>query len=135
MALRVKKMENQGALLMVFRKRADEQAKSSGREARRILGLNEDAREFRVFYGSTSDNDGEIALHTRSFLEILTDVSSTVEVPPEHVVEKRVPPTMESEGEGVKGNLIRIRHSTTLPEDAFAPVRAASSRAPDRKSA
>lgn len=75
-----------------------------------------------MFYGSTSDNDGEIALHTRSFLEILTDVSSTVEVPPEHVVEKRVPPTMESEGEGVKGNLIRIRHSTTPPEDAFAAV-------------
>ncbi len=122
MALRVKKMENQGALLMVFRKRADEQAKSSGREARRILGLNEDAREFRVFYGSTSDNDDEIALHTRSFLEILTDVSSTVEVPAEHVAEKRVPPTMESEGEGVKGNLIRIRHSTTPPEDAFAAV-------------
>jgi len=75
-----------------------------------------------VYYGSTSDNDGEIAMHTRSFLEILTDIASTIEVPAEHVADKRVPPTMEPEGEGVRGAIIRIRHSTTPPEDAFAAV-------------
>ena len=73
-----------------------------------MLGLKEDAGEFRVVYGSTASNDEEIALLTRSITEMLSDISSTVEVPAEHVAEKRVPPTMEPEGEGIKGPLIRI---------------------------
>ena len=69
-----------------------------------------------------STSDEEVALLTRSITEILTDISSTVEVPAEHVAEKRVPPTMESEGEGVKGPLIRILCSREKPGDDFAAV-------------
>jgi hypothetical protein len=87
-----------------------------------MLGLKEEGGEFRIVYGSAPADDEEIALLTRSITEILTDISSTVEVPAEHVAEKRTTPTMEPEGEGIKGTMIRIHYARQLPEDAFAAV-------------
>ncbi len=121
-ALRVKKTENGGALVMVFRKRVGKEVEETAKEVRRILGLKEDATEFRVVYGSAPTSDEEIALLSRSIIEILTDLSSTVEVPAEHVAEKRTTPTMEPEGEGIKGTMIRVHFSEEQPEDTFAAV-------------
>ncbi len=121
-ALRVKKTENQAALVMVFRKLMDKRVEELGKEVRQILGLNEEGSEFRVVYGSMPADDKEIAMLTRSIIEILSDISSTIEVPAEHVGEKRAPPTMEPEGDGIKGKMIRILYSDDNPEDAFAAV-------------
>jgi len=121
-ALRVKKGEERGALVMFFRKRVDPEMEKESREVRRMLGLKEEGGEFRIVYGSASSSDEEIALLTRSITEILSDISSTVEVPAEHVAEKRVPPTMEPEGEGIKGPLIRILCSRERSGDDFAAV-------------
>lgn len=120
-ALRVRKVENRDALMMVFRKRVDPEMEQEGKEVRQMLGLKEGG-EFRVVYGSAPANDEEVALLTRSIIEILSDISSTVEVPAEHVAEKRVLPTMEPEGEGIKGPMIQIRCSTAKPDDDFAAV-------------
>ena len=121
-ALRVKKSESNDAMMMVFRKRMDKEVETTAREVRRMLGLKESGGEFRVVYGSTASNDQEIALLTRSIMEMLSDISSTVEVPAEHVVEQRVIPTMEPEGEGIKGPMIRILCSKERPNDNFAAV-------------
>jgi len=122
-ALRVKETEDKQVLVMVFRTRVDDTVETTGKEVRRILGLTEDAREFKVVYGSVPTSENEIALLTRSINEILTDISSTIEVPGEHVRENRVQPTMEPEGEGIKGNMISIHSSQEPPEDAFTAVR------------
>ena len=105
---------------MVFRKRVDPEIEETAKEVRRILGLKEDLGEVRVVYGSAPSSDEEIALLTRSIVEVLTDISSTVEVPAEHVAEKRVHATMEPAGTGIRGPMIRILWSkrsrtTTLP--------------------
>ena len=121
-SLRVKKEEKGGALFMIFRKRVDPEMEQEGREVRRMLGLKEEGGEFRIVYGAVSSSDQEIALLTRSITEILSDISSAVEVPAEHVAEKRVPPTMEPEGDRVKGPLIRILCSREEPGDGFAAV-------------
>jgi hypothetical protein len=121
--LRVKKMENRDALLMVFPKRTDKEIEAERREVRRILGLKETAKEFRIVYGSAPTSDEEVALLTRSITEILSDISSTVEVPAVHVAEKRVPPTMEPEGEGIKGPMIRILCSQRSPATTSPPCR------------
>ncbi|MCB2147090.1 MAG: hypothetical protein KQI81_11490 [Deltaproteobacteria bacterium] len=121
-ALRVKQIENQAALLMVFRKRKDAEVDATSKAVRRILGLKEDASEFRVVYGSMPATGEEIAVLTRSIIEILSDISATIQVPAEHVAEKRVPPTMEPEGDGIKGTMIRILYSDENPGDAFAAV-------------
>lgn len=121
-ALRVKKVENRDALMMVFRKRVNQETEQESRDVRRMLGLREEGGEFRVVYGSASSGDEEVALLTRSIIEVLNDISATVDVPAEHVAERRVPPTMEPEGEGIKGTMIRILCSPSKPDDEFAAV-------------
>lgn len=121
-AMRVKKVEGRDTLVMIFRKRAAPETEAMGREVRKILGLKEDGGEFKVVYGSASSGDDEIALLTRSVLEILSDIASTVEVPADHVIEKRATPTMEAEGSGIKGPLIHIHSSKERPAEDFASV-------------
>lgn len=76
----------------------DQETSEKSKEVRRLLGLNPEASEFKVVYGSASANDGEVALLTRSILEILRDISSSALVPAEHVAEKRVNPNVVPEG-------------------------------------
>jgi hypothetical protein len=70
-------------------------------------------------------NDKELAILTRSILEILTDLASFVSVPEAHVLERRVGPTQEDEegGEGPIRPLIQIGSAAARPHDAFAAVR------------
>jgi hypothetical protein len=121
-AMRIKKVDSRDTMVMIFRKKVDPETEARGKEVRRMLGLKEDGGDFRVVYGSASSGDDEIALLTRSILEILSDISATIEVPAEHVSEKRVSPTMEPTGEGIKGNLIRILSSKEKPTDDFIAV-------------
>ena len=121
-SLRAKKIDKQNSLVMVFRRHDDKETENDSREVRRMLGLNEEVSEFRVIYGSVPEGDGEITLMTRSILEILSDISSTVEVPSEHVAQKRVHPTAAPEGEGIRGPMVRIHSTTARPGDYFAAV-------------
>lgn len=120
-SLRVKKIDDHEALIMIFRKK-DQQTEVSGREIRQVLGLKDTGGEFRVVYGSAASTDDEIALLTRSILEILVDISASVEVPPEHVAEQRVSPTMAFEGDGIKPPLVRIHSSASRPAEEFVAV-------------
>lgn len=120
-SLRVKKVGDQETLIMVFRKQTGESVHTDS-EVGKILGLREGSSEYRVVYGAMSSGDDEIALLTRSILDILSDIAATIEVPTEHVAENRVSPTVASEGEGLRGPLVRIHYSHTLPEDAFVAV-------------
>jgi hypothetical protein len=121
-AMRVRKVEGRDTLVMIFRQRTDPETEAMGKEVRRTLGLKESGGDFRVVYGSAASGDDEIALLTRSILEILSDIASTVEVPAEHVADKRVNSSMEPAGEGIRGNLIRIRCTKEKPVDAFVDV-------------
>jgi hypothetical protein len=120
--LRVKKIDNHDALLMIFRKEPNKELQAESIEVRRMLGLKEDATEFKIVYGSIPTSDTEIALLTRSINEVLIDISSTVQVPDKDVTEHRVNPTVEPEGEGIKGNMISILCSEGKPGDGFAEV-------------
>jgi hypothetical protein len=69
-------------------------------------------------------NDKEIALLTRSVLEILTDLSSYTDVPAANVEQKRTFPSPAPEivnGAPVPP-LMRILSSPQRPDDAFAAV-------------
>ena len=58
-----------------------------------MLGLDPEADEFNVVYGAIPRDDTEIAILTRSILEVLVDLSADIEVPAADVQEKRVSPT------------------------------------------
>ena len=124
LGLRVRKTGEQTATLIVFSKKPAGEVDADRAEVRRLLGLDPSTGEFSVVYGSVAASDKEIAMLTRSILEILIDLSSYIEVPVEKVNERRTFPTPPAEvvsGEPV-APLIRIASSVQSPGDAFAAV-------------
>ncbi len=122
--LRVKKTGDQTATFIVFGKNLSPAIQADRAEVRRMLGLDPNAEEFSVVYGSLAANDREIAMLTRSVIEILSDLSSYIEVPPADVEQRRTVPTPAPEvASGVPvPPLIRIHSSPQRPEDAYAAV-------------
>ncbi len=90
----------------------------------KTLGLDPTAEEFRITYGSMNRDSKELAVLTRSFLQIINNLASYIEVPGAHVVEKLVYPTMpELTPSGVPvPPLIRILSSPSKPDNAFVAV-------------
>lgn len=123
--LRLQKVDEKETTVMVFRREVDETIEANIREVRRILGLDPHERVFKVVYGSLPASDKEIAILSRSMLEIIIDVASYIEVPSVHVAEKRVNPTFKDEP--VRGvpvtPLIRVNSAPQKPTDAFVSIR------------
>jgi hypothetical protein len=122
--LRVKKSGDQTASLLVFSKKPNSRIEAERDEVRKLLGLDPKAEEFNVVYGSVASNDHEIALLTRSVLEILTDLSSYIDVPAANVEQKRTfsSPAPELVNGAPIPLPIRILSSSQKPDDAFAAV-------------
>lgn len=122
--MRFRKTEKEQATFLVIRGERDPTSDALSAEVRKLLGLDPHAKEFDVVYGSISKGDKEIAILTRSLLEVLVDLSADIEVPSAHVEEKRVSPTHLEET--LKGEkilpLIRIHSSSEKPSDAFVSV-------------
>ena len=122
--LRVKKTADQTALFVVFGKKANPAIEADRIEVRKLLGLDPEATEFSVVYGSVAADDKEIAILSRSMLEILGDLGSYIDVPANAVEQKRTFPSLAPElvnGAPVPP-LIRIHSSPQKPDDAFAAV-------------
>ena len=122
--MRFKKIDKDEAAWMVFRLKRDEATDSLIQDIRKTLGLDPKANEFRVVYGTVPKDDQEVAILTRSILEVIIDLSADIEVPPVHVKEKRVNPAFAEMAAGEKTRpLIRIQSSSENPADAFVSVR------------
>jgi hypothetical protein len=123
--LRVQRTDGNEAILMTFRQKVDPAIAEASLAVRQRLGLDPAAQDIRVVYGSVAANDKELAILTRSIIEILVDLASFISVPEAHVRERRVGPTQEDEGgaEGPIRPLIQIGSAAARPDDAFAAVR------------
>jgi hypothetical protein len=122
--LRVHRVERDEALIMTFRQKVDASVEADIVAARQLLGLDPRGGEFRVVYGAVAANDKELAILSRSVLEILIDLSSFIAVPDADVAEHRVSATAEPElgPSGPLRPLIRIGSSPDRPADAFTAV-------------
>jgi hypothetical protein len=122
--MRFKKIDKEEAAVLLFREKRDPAMDSLTAEVRKILGLDPQANAFQVVYGAVPKDDKEIAILTRSILEVLVDLSADIEVPAAHVEEKRVAPTYaEKAASGEKIlPLIRIQSSSVKPGDAYVSV-------------
>ncbi|MCK6466736.1 MAG: hypothetical protein L6Q53_00895 [Candidatus Brocadia sinica] len=124
MGMQIKKTDREAFLEIFFREKVNSEMEADILATRKILGLDPYANEFRVVYGSFSTSDKEVAILTRSILEIIADLASYIEVPDVHVTEKRVNLTLTDQP--VAGAppvpLIRIHSSQERPLDAFISV-------------
>jgi len=122
--MRVEKKNDQAETVFVFRRNPNPETEADRAEVKKLLGIDPQAEKLSVVYGSLASSDHEIALLTRSVLEILTDLASYIEVPQAYVEEGRTystPPPDTFDGTPVKP-LIEILTSPQSPPDAFAAV-------------
>ncbi|HEU4342229.1 MAG TPA: hypothetical protein VFU31_11710 [Candidatus Binatia bacterium] len=122
--MRVRRTGEQTSTLVIFSRKPNPTIEAARAEVRKILGLDPKSEEFSVVYGSVAANDKEIAILTRSMLEILIDLASYIEVPAASATERRTFPTPAPEvvNGAPLAPLIRILSSPQIPADAFAAV-------------
>lgn len=105
------------------RRGATDAALAKAREVRKLLGLNQEETEFKLTFGGLQADDKEIAMLTRSILEIIGEASSGVEIPKSHLQEGRATqiggPAVASEQAPVFR--VHVRSTTSKPgaDDAF----------------
>src|SRR5215469_13334030 len=92
-------------------------------ELRQLLHLNPNATDFELTSAPLPSSDTEIAVQTRSIIELIKNMAVQVEVPPEDVSQHKAVPGFET-GHQVPGviPLIHIRSSKQKPSDAFVAV-------------
>jgi len=110
---------------LFFRERVDEQTGEDIRFLKQALGVPADAKELRLVFGSLRRREEEIALLTRSIMEILVELAAGVEVPAAHVTEGRVRPSPDPAEQAVsrQDRIVRIRSVGEPPQDAYVSVR------------
>jgi hypothetical protein len=122
--LRLNKLDNRQATVLIIRGEVDEESRGNSLEIRKLLGLDPAATELNIAYGSVAKDNHEVAILSRSMLDVLIDLASYIEAPPKHVEEKRVNPTIaEQFSAGTPlPPLLRIHSSSSKPDDAFVSV-------------
>jgi len=122
--IKIQKTGERDGTKIILRWREDKTLDPEKTDVLKLLGLDRNATEFRVVYGVVPSDDKEIAIVSRSMLQIMIDLASTIEVPEEHVADKRVTPTFRekaSDGRPI-APLVRIWSSQEKPRDAFVAV-------------
>jgi hypothetical protein len=89
-------------------------------EIRELLRLDREATEFKITYSSGPGGGNSIVMLTRSVFTLMFELSTQIDVPPEHHAEGQVIPIEELEGRA--DHAIRVRTSPSAPDDAFVGV-------------
>lgn len=119
-------VERQGEKTIIFfRQNLDDRVKQNSKEITELLGLDPEAHEYRLVYGSTASDDREIAMLTRSMFDIIAELSQFVQVPVKHIRENRASPgaiDKASSYEEVRSRVF-VKSGPEKPEDTFLAVK------------
>jgi hypothetical protein len=121
---RIERKDKQDTAIVVFRRKKDRETAQRILETRQMLGLKPDREEFTVIYGAAPTQEGEIAILTRSIMDIIIELASQIDVPAEHASEGRTYATSSEigEGEGQASPLLRVYIGREKPSDSFVAV-------------
>lgn len=113
------------SVMFYYRKSLTPEIKEKLQELNRLLGLRPGMRDIKVNYGSVPQDDQEIAMLTRSMLQIMVVLASQIDVPPEHVAEGQTMPSLvkTSSIEDQMSRLVDVNCSSEKPERAFVAVK------------
>jgi hypothetical protein len=95
--------------------------KAKGAEVRRLLKLPADQQKFVLLYSPMRGTASELAVNSRSMLQILGAFASYVEVPEEDVKQGLAAPAFEHEAASER-TIGRIRSGSTKPDNAYVAV-------------
>ena len=91
-------------------------------EIRRLLKLPADTQKFTLTYSPMRGASNELAVNSRSMLQIMQALASYVDVPELHLKEKRAAPAFEDAAPGTRHQAVQIHSGKEKPTDTFAAV-------------
>jgi hypothetical protein len=124
MRIQVDAKQQRETALLAFRTHEDNtEAQADSRELRRLLNLSSDATQFTLVFGPTASSDKEIALQTRSIIQLMQTMASQIDVPAQDLADGRVTRGWESvSGDRDAVRLVQIKSSSGKPSDAFVSI-------------
>ena len=91
-------------------------------EIRRLLGLSPDQQRFVLTYSPARGSAEELAVNSRSMLQIMKAFSSYLDVPEEHLRDHRAMPAFEHVSPEARKDVVRINSGKERPAAPFAAV-------------
>ena len=125
-AMRVEEDKVKGSTGVVFIRRDDVPAEilEKGAEVRRLLKLSPDQERFVLTYSPKRGADNELAVNSRSMLQIMQSFASHLDVPEAHLKDHSAWPSIETASTAEdRRQSVRIHSGRNKPASAFAAVR------------
>jgi hypothetical protein len=123
LGIRIEPRKDGSAIIIVLRQNGKEVALAEdARQMHALLGLEEGIREFDIAYGLVPRNRREVAVLSRSMLEIMLQLGFGVDLPAEHAKDGRALPGRATAGDAKVEPLVHIRSGTQAPTDAYTAV-------------
>jgi hypothetical protein len=124
LAMYAQKQQEQQGVKVTLRGAGNADAEARNRRIAELLELDGSVREFGVVYGPRRFEGQEIAIQTRSMMQVLADFGSYIEVPASDIAEGRVyAPKTDPVSEKLFPALLRVRWSKSPPADAHVSVK------------
>jgi len=122
--MRVEEDKATGSTGVMFFRRDDVPAEivEKAAEVRRLLKLPPDQQRFSLVYSPARGAENELAVHSRSMLQIMGAFSSYLDVPEEHLSSHSAAPAFEHASAEARQDVVRIKSGKERPEGAFAAV-------------
>jgi hypothetical protein len=122
--MRVEEDKAKGSTGVLFFRRDDVPAElvEKAAEVRRLLKLPPDQQRFSLVYSPARGAENELAVHSRSMLQIMGAFSSYLDVPEEHLSSHRAAPAFEHASTAARRDVVRIKSGKDEPVAAFAAV-------------
>jgi hypothetical protein len=117
--------KKESVVMFFYEKNVTTEIKAALQEVNNLLGLRAGEKDITVTYGSIPRNDQEMAMLTRSMMQIMVVLATQIDVPHEHVSEGQTVPSLDTPNSTDEkiGQLIKIKSSKDEPEKAFVAVR------------
>jgi len=124
--MRVQASKDKGDTAVIFFRRDNLPAELTDKlaEIRRLLKLPLGTQQFKLIYSPAAGDEGELAVGSRSMLQIMMAMASFVDVPDADAAAGRAVPSLPvTESTAAISNAVKIKCSKDKPLGAFAAVR------------
>lgn len=123
LSIRVEPHKDGNAVVVVMRRQ--ENGAGPNKDAQlvlELLGLEAGLGEFDISYGLIPKDKREVALLSRSMLEIMMQLGFGIELPAEHEKDGRALPGRWQPGDAQAKPMVHIRSGTERPADAYTAI-------------
>jgi hypothetical protein len=122
MHVEVAKTKDETAVMFFRRENLPPEIQDKINEIRRLLQLPEDEQKFNLVYSPVLGATNELAVGSRSVLQVMMAFASYADVPESDVQEGRAVPSLQSTNGPGRTDQVKIKCGAGKPADAFAAV-------------